>query len=360
MAAVPPVARQHQGVTMDAAPTEVRRTRAPLADEDIELGFDHMSDEDTSMGESDDEYGVVGRDSAYGALIQSHRDGHLEGLGTNMRSFSAFAHHDILTSYIPHSTNSPLNDKKVAALFWHFVQVTGPSMSLYERHPFDHNDRPLVGNATAANQNIWTYTFPVIAFHHPALLQSMLAIGALQIAKLQSLPETAALRHYHLAIRRIARNVKSHTRRTQPATIASILLLAYFEVWNSDHTKWSQHLYGARLLFKEVAFRDMTRHIMPLKRAKRALLEKERRRPLDPFYIGPDDGGALPHDLDDIDVDFLGKLAGHDVQYEDDGPMSTKFYTDRDIEQYEHLRDLYWWYCKMDVYLGMLSGSKPL
>jgi transcription factor-like protein len=360
-----PAAPQHRphAVVVDSVPVEAQLAnpnRGQLAADDIEHEFEYLSENDTSMGESDDEYGGAGRESAYGTLVQSRRDGLLEGVGTHVRTFSTFAHHDILTSYIPNSTNSPLNDSRVAALFWHFVQVTGPSMSLYERHPFDHNDRPLAGSATAANQNIWTYTFPVIAFNHPALLQSMLAIGALQISKLQSLPETAALKHYHLAIRRIARNVKSHTRRTQPATIASILLLAYFEVWNSDHTKWSQHLYGARLLLKEVPFRNMTRHIIPLKRAKRALLEQERSRPMDPFFMGHDGGDTLPHDLDDIDVDFLTRLAGHDVQYENDGPLSASYYTDRDIEQYEHLRDLYWWYCKMDVYLGMLSGSKPL
>lgn len=188
----------------------------------------------------------------------------------------------------------------------------------------------------------------------------MLAIGALQICKLQNQPETAALKHYHLAIRRIARNVKSHTRRTQPATIASILLLAYFEVWNSDHTKWSQHLLGARLLFKEIDFREMTRGIIPLKRAKRVLFEQERNRPMDPFFMGHDASNALPHDLDDIDDAFVSKLSGQNVTYEDNMPLPGSYYTDRDIEQYEHLRDLYWWYSKMDVYLGLLSGGKPL
>ncbi|CRK25367.1 hypothetical protein BN1723_003273 [Verticillium longisporum] len=103
-------------------------------------------------------------------------------------------------------------------------------MSLYERHPFDHKEK-MMGNHQAPNSNhsIWTYTFPIVAFHHPALLQSMLAIGSLQIARLKALPPTAAMKHYHLAIRRIARNVRSHTKRTQPATLASTLLLAFFE-----------------------------------------------------------------------------------------------------------------------------------
>jgi hypothetical protein len=34
--------------------------------------------------------------------------------------------------------------------------------------------------------------------------------------------------------------------------------------------------------------------------------------------------------------------------------------TDKDIETYDILRDLFWWYAKMDVYQSMLGGTKLL
>ncbi|ROT38628.1 hypothetical protein SODALDRAFT_276984 [Sodiomyces alkalinus F11] len=318
-------------------------------------------DDDGSMANSDDDLGLgdVKKEDGHGGLVQRRINGPVEGFGTEMRTFSAFADDSVLTSYVPTATNSPLNDDRTAALFWHFVNVTGPSMSLYERHPFDHTNASLdTQSAPQANHNIWTYTFPIISFQHPALLQAILAMGSLQIARLQYLPPTAAMKHYHLAIRRIAHNVRSPTKRTQPANLAATLVLAYFEVWNSDHTKWCQHLLGARVLFREIPFREMTRHILPLKRAKRALFEGSR-QPHDPLSMGYGPSPRLKHDLDDVDTEFLGQLAGRHVEYDDQPPSPGLYYTARDIEHYEYLRDLFWWYCKMDVYHSLLSGDRP-
>ncbi|KAL2753439.1 hypothetical protein ACRALDRAFT_2111761 [Sodiomyces alcalophilus JCM 7366] len=319
------------------------------------------TDDEGSVADSDDAFGErrIKKEDGYGSLVQSRIDSSVEGLGTEMRTFSAFANHNILSSYAPSASNSPLNDERTAALFWHFVNVTGPSMSLYERHPFDHINVSLgTQSAPQASHNIWTYTFPIISFDHPALLQAILAMGSLQISRLQYLPPTAAMKHYHLAIRRIARNVLSPTRRTEPANLAATLLLAYFEVWNSDHTKWCQHLLGARLLFREIPFREMTRRILPIKRAKRALFEQARQAQ-DPLSMGYNHGRTLEYDLDDIDTEFLGRLAGFPVEFDSHSPSPGLHYTDRDIEHYEYLKDLFWWYCKMDVYHSLLSGDRP-
>ncbi|KAK2011161.1 hypothetical protein LZ32DRAFT_534401 [Colletotrichum eremochloae] len=329
----------------------------PVEDAEIEYMY---SEDDESMPDSDDALeNVMGEESAYGQLVQSRNDGPWDGFGTKMRSFSSFADEAILTSYIPTPNNSPLNDERTAALFWHFINVTGPSMSLYERHPFDHSKLTNNYSVPKAGHNIWTYTFPIISFTHPALLQAMLALGALQIAKLQKIPPTAAMKHYHLAIRRIAKNLRSPKRRTQPATLAASLLLGYFEVWNSDHTKWCNHLFGSRLLIREVPFRQMTKNILPLKRTRRALFQESQSQPLDPFFMGHDNTHMVSHDLDDLDLGLLSKITNQHVSYEDDEPPISNYYTDRDIEHYEHLRDLYWWYCKMDVYQSVLGGGKP-
>jgi hypothetical protein len=222
-------------------------------------------------------------------------------------------------------------------------------------------------------------TFPIISFNHPALLQAMLALGSLQMAKLQGIPATASMKHYHLSLRRIAKNYQSPTRRTQPATLAATLLLGFYEVWNSDHDKWCKHMWGARAIIKEIPLKEMTKAVMQLKRRRRQrLLDLRNRRQqqhprnaggFDAFGIptGEDDSNEQP-DLTDVNAGFVSQITGMTVSYEDFGHIynedghkkSSRRYTERDIETYEHLSDLYWWYCKMDVYQSVLGGTKLL
>lgn len=377
-----PLVRQNSDSFLDSArfepPKEMLQPQQlySLADG----GVDH-SDDDLYLVDSEDEFERAQLTNAYGNGAQSHNYNPFAGCSMGTRPFSAWANNNVLTSYVPCAVNSPLNDSKAAGIFWHFVNVTGPSMSLYERHLSQNcSRREFAQSGYNAKHNIWTCemkpqpsvhlltgnllmaidTFPVIAFQHPALLQAILAMGSLQIAKLRDEPATSALKHYHLAIRRVAQYVRSHARRTQPATVASTLLLAFFEVWNSDHTKWSQHLYGARLLFKEIPFREMTRSLLPIKRARRSLFEEKLRQSIDPPYLGFTYSQHPENDLDNLDLECLSHLTGQNIRYENDQLPSGMWHTDRDIEQYERLRDLYWWYSKMDVYQGLLSGGRPL
>lgn len=176
-----------------------------------------------------------------------------------------------------------------------------------------------------------------------------MAIASLQIAKLQQTPATAALKHYHWSIRRIAKNVKSPLKRSKLSTLAATLLLGYFEVWSSDHMKWCSHLFGARLLFKEIPMRDMSRVCLPVKRIKGL-------------------AGAGPgKESSDLDYHLLSIITGTLVSAEDYGlqdgqPLDERclYTTDRDVEQYDILRDLFWWYGKMDVYQSILGGTKLL
>lgn len=121
------------------------------------------ADDDSSMADSDDDFGEVDgtRGDEYGILVQSRMDSSAAGFSTEMRTFSAFANHHVLTSYVPNAANSPLTDDRTAALFWHFVNVTGPSMSMYERHPSDHINAALnIQSAPQASHNIWTCELP--------------------------------------------------------------------------------------------------------------------------------------------------------------------------------------------------------
>lgn len=201
-----------------------------------------------------------------------------------------------------------------------------------------------------------------MAFHHPALMQAMLALGSLQMAKLQGSPPTAAMKHYHLSLRRIAKNYQSPNRRTQPATLAATLLLGFYEVWNSDHDKWCKHMWGARAILREIPFNRLTRQVLALRRSQRE--QALRGHHCNDLCFATH--GDLNLDAGAVDTELIYQFTGQRVNYDiypgyvGDGPPRHSQPTERDVERFEQLRDLYWWYCKMDVYQSFLGGTRPL
>ncbi|KKA27351.1 hypothetical protein TD95_003202, partial [Thielaviopsis punctulata] len=364
-------------------------------------GDEHISGEsfylnslDHSSSDMDEDYTFLRNDTALTKLAADEKAAMVQQLvqsqgglntpeySTQLRTFSRYADDtNVLKNYTPSMKSSPLNDPNTAAVFWHFVNITGVSMSLYERHPFDHSrfaaEFEAIDEArqhAPPGQNIWSHTFPFISFTNPALMHAILALASLQISKLRGTPEISALHHYHISLRRIAHSLRSTNQRSNPATLAATLLLAYFEVWKSDHNKWCNHLFGASILFHELDLPRRTRVIIPIKRrrwleqtTKRAAeMESQRdmQDPFDPYYAGGNDREELDPDLDELDTDFLGYMMGRHVIPEEvgQGPIRTTKSanepTSRDIENYEHQRDLFFWYLKMNIYQSMLGGTK--
>lgn len=319
---------------------------------DSSTQFDETALEDEiPMDESDDEQPDPKSLSVrgYGDVLTPYPRG-----STEVRTFSAFAQNYALSEYMDYAHNSELRRHDMQTIFMHFVSVTGPTMSLYERDPASlASGARFDGDATLDN-NLWSHTFPLLSFHHPGLFHAIMAIASLQIATLQNTPATAALRHYHCSIRRNARNVSTPVRNTKLTTVATTLMLAYFEVWSSDHTKWCNHLLGGRLLFKQIPLRQMSRICLPVKRMRHFP------SPLSaPMMIGP------KRDPADLDYGLLSSITGNRVTAEDyglqDGQLLDEeclWTTDKDIENYDILRDLFWWYAKMDVYQSILGGTK--
>ncbi|CAG9937153.1 unnamed protein product [Clonostachys rosea f. rosea IK726] len=310
-------------------------------------------DEDASLADSDDE---AGKESALvfpsASLLPLFGD-----RATSLRSFTGNSQSQMVADYMNYPHIAELRDQAKRQIFHHFIKVTGPSMSLYERHPFDPSERD-AADVDSGSNNIWSYTFPVLAFQHPGLLQAMLAMSSLQIARLQGIPPTAAHKHYHIALRRIAKNVQSVSKRVHPATIAATLLLGYFEVWNSEHTSWCNHLYGARSLFAEIPLRRLSQKCLPVKSMK------ERQKLMKQMGLASI-GSPIPKDPATLDYELLTTLTGFHVAPSDYGlredqvlSSSSSTVTDKDIADYENLRDLFWWYCKMDVYQSILGGAK--
>ena len=101
------------------------------------------------MDESDDD-----TPDAQALAVRGHRNvlqPYARG-GTEVRTFSAFAESYSLSEYMDYAHNSELRRHDRQAIFMHFVSVTGPTMSLYERETsrdpsiaFD-SDAPLDSN----------------------------------------------------------------------------------------------------------------------------------------------------------------------------------------------------------------------
>ncbi|GKZ98508.1 hypothetical protein AnigIFM59636_003303, partial [Aspergillus niger] len=121
-----------------------------------------------------------------------------------LRTFTTYLNEpDILTSSAPTYGFSPLNNPKTARIFLHFIHSTGPTLSVFERHPIEPST--MSGSPVPmARQGLWTYTLPLEALENQALLQAILALGSLHISFLQQTPPTVSLKHYHYALRSVS------------------------------------------------------------------------------------------------------------------------------------------------------------
>ncbi|KAM0240600.1 hypothetical protein ACHAPO_002501 [Fusarium lateritium] len=118
----------------------------------------------------------------------------------------------------------------------------------------------------------------------------------------------------------------------------------------------------ARILFSEIPLREMSKKFLPVKRFKQAEKDAQNQNQMDSFFPGL----SIPSqsELNDHDYDILQTISGQHITAEDyglgknQGIDLSNSVTDRDIEHYENVRDLFWWYCKMDVYQSMLAGTR--
>ncbi|KAI9682672.1 MAG: hypothetical protein M1829_006659 [Trizodia sp. TS-e1964] len=291
--------------------------------------------------------------------LQANRD------DITLRSMRTFLNEpNILATYRPSASESPLMDPKTARIFCHFVSVTGPSLSIYERVACNPSVMFTGAVVPPSQRSLWSYTLPTLALGNQALLHAILALSSLQIAKLQGGSMAPSYRHYHMALRRVAKCVGLPTRRGELATLAATMLLGFYEVMSSEHTKWSSHLAGAKRLFLEIDFGGMTKQI----KATRQRREANRRARIcnEANYMSFGNpqlyANLVAEDTVNtghvIDENFVAALTGLAAPSDDTPPRKT--FTAKDLEIYETQCDLWWWFCKQDVYQSILSGNSPL
>ncbi|OQD80049.1 hypothetical protein PENANT_c040G01023 [Penicillium antarcticum] len=285
-----------------------------------------------------------------------------------LRSFTTYLNEpNILASYRPSYGSSPLNNPKTARIFAHFIHSTGPSLSIFERHPTDSSI--VLGAAVpTARQGLWTYTLALKALEHPALLQSILAVSSLHIANLQHTPATVSLKHYHYALKRIGYAVGLPHRRKQIGTLAATLLLGYYEVISADHSGWNNHIAGSAQLIREVDFATTTRD---LRAHRRRLHEQRRQSDWSNSWWGMSGDVSEDDPFEEkegnIDEDLIGTLMGRAINYDqfggvDEGntPPPKKHFSRKDIEVFRIQCDLYWWFFKHDAFQSFIGGNKLL
>lgn len=281
---------------------------------------------------------------------------------------------NVLSTYHPVYTASPLMDPQTARVFCHFVTATAPTLSLCERHPanpsiiFSGNPVPI------SQRSLWTYTLPMLALSHQGLLHAMLALASLHIAKLQQTSPTPSLKHYHYALRRVAKALSQPRRRKDVATLAATLLLGFYEVTTAEHNKWNSHLAGARQLVSDIDFVGMGKRIAAHK--SRTQMDDQNRlyhdfnNSYEHPYKGREfvKGPSMRKDYE-IDENLVSAIMGWEVKYNQHGqvlesdepsPSYDQPLTSKEMENFDIQCDLFWWYCKHDMYQSMVSGNRLL
>jgi hypothetical protein len=195
----------------------------------------------------------------------------------------------------------------------------------------------------------------------------MLALASLQIARLQRASATPSYKHYAYALKRLIRSLGQRNKRLSIPTLATSLLLAYYEVWTAEHVKWSTHLVGAAQLVSEFEFRSLTREARRLKAAQTA---RERQFP----YQNPEmliDQRLFHEGLNDnttiLDESLVSTIVGERLSYGDFGVVYEEHNVKQenkirlsgnfDLRSYETLQDLFWWYCRNDAFQSIVSGN---
>ncbi|EEP77594.1 predicted protein [Uncinocarpus reesii 1704] len=292
-------------------------------------------------------------------------------LSSTGQVFTYESYESFLTTYHPSPLASPLLDPQHFQVFYHFMTVAGPALSIFERHPYVPSAIMSNGSIPPEQQNLWSYTLPTMALEHQGLLQAMLAFSTLLIAKTTNQPLTACFRHYHYALRKVGKAVGLPYRRKQISTLAATLLLGFFEVMGAEHNKWNNHLAGAAHLIRETDFAGMTRDI----RAMRARAASEQWLPqAQGIWTGPSTSylrSYFENDIfapveSDIDIALINTLTGKAINYDEFGQVGSPKkkpetnLTPKDVDDYRVRCDLYWWYCKQDVFHSIISGNALL
>jgi hypothetical protein len=145
-----------------AARLDIEENLAPVPapwNIDNEDPFD-VSDEDTNADDDSDNWQNLPpdsqtRNSDLGTIV-ALQAGHVNH-DLTLRSITSFIDRpNMMATYIPSPRSSPLNDSMTARIFCHFINVIGPSISMFERHPANPSLMFQGHPISTSQQHIWT------------------------------------------------------------------------------------------------------------------------------------------------------------------------------------------------------------
>lgn len=295
-------------------------------------------------------------------LHQIMRNNNINSQDLATRHHDDFLYEGILENYRVADVANPLRNPATARVFAHFIAVTGPSLSVFERHPRNTSVLSTEEQIPFPQQGLWTYTMPVAAMQHMALLHSMLALSSLHIARLLGVADHPSRRHYAWACKRINRLLSRDTQQRRKATtIAASMLLGFYEVFAADHRKWNLHLTGSKQLFMETDFVSMARQFIQMKRERSARQRHGAPEQPEPSYmLSQDEALDQSHDVNE---NLISYFVGREVRYdsaEQTWSAQPQITPALELSNFEILRDLYWWYLKQDLYQSLISGCPLL
>lgn len=176
--------------------------------------------------------------------------------------------------------------------------------------------------------------------------------------------------HFTYAVRRVGKLLGLPNRRHEIATLATVLILGFYEVLGGDHSRWTLHLSGATRLVMEHDFATMTRTARRMRHGAKARVNQWTAQ----FALTGENYArvagiplALLDDIDwEIDSGLISRFAGTRVDY--DHQFQPNFgsetpavdLTEKDVEDFKTKMDLRWWYCKQDIFQSMVSGDPLL
>lgn len=143
---------QEEDIVEDEASFDVSVDDAKMAD---------FTDDEDRLGDGLDIHHLSENDLGVGVALQARQEIH----GLALRSITSYIDRpDMLATYVPSPQASPLQDAMVARIFCHFINVTGPTMSMFERHPANPSlifqGRPVL----KSQQHIWTCEYLYAVF----------------------------------------------------------------------------------------------------------------------------------------------------------------------------------------------------
>jgi len=184
--------------------------------------------------------------------------------------------------------------------------------------------------------------------------------------------DAAARKHILLSTKRISQILGDSTQRHRVEVLACVLLLAFYEVMDADHSKWVVHLSGAAsFLSSEHDWAGMARTVYRMRaQAKINLAQsgiRHDRMAWSDYVRVAGIPEVLLNDEDwNVDENIIGRLTGQQIDYANcyhPCSPSTVILNDLTPLQAEEVMtkmELFWWMMKQLTFHSLLSGDPLL